>query len=225
MEAGGGWGRAEAPPPSLPAGLRAPERLFRVCARGGRVRFGSPLPLIPGLAAPAFSAATPSLPSCRPFSSLLPSSFPSSPPPPPSPPPRTAGRGTSAGEQPGEEARPGLAAPARAPRPRGGGRRVGPRPRRARAPGLLPRASRSARGAFPEEAGPPAPPASGRPAAWTPGAPSPSTSYWGQKQVPRRLSSFLRARRDAEVIPGAEAEGPRFKSLRPGAPKSPQAGL
>lgn len=52
----------------------------------------------------------------------------------------------------------------------GGG--VGPRPRRARAPGLLPRASPSARGAFPEEAGPPAPPASGRRAAWTP-APHP----------------------------------------------------
>lgn len=42
MEAGGGRGRAQAPPPSLPAGLRAPERLFSVCAGGRRVWLGSP---------------------------------------------------------------------------------------------------------------------------------------------------------------------------------------
>ena len=74
MEAGGGRGRAQAPPPSLPAGLRAPERLFSVCAGGRRVWLGSPFPLTPGPAAPAFSAATPPLPSCRSLPPL-PSSF------------------------------------------------------------------------------------------------------------------------------------------------------
>ncbi|XP_072655833.1 uncharacterized protein [Canis lupus baileyi] len=77
---------------------RRPPRLARL-----------PLPLTPGPAAPASSAATPPLPSAVPFLfSLLPSSFPSSPPPPPPqppqppppPPPRTAGRGTSSGQQP-----------------------------------------------------------------------------------------------------------------------------
>lgn len=131
---GRGLGAAQAPPPSLPAGLRAPERLFSVCARGRRVWFGLPFPLTPGLAAPAFFVATPSLLSCSSLLlSLLPSSFPLLPPP-----PRTAGRGTSSGQQPGEAARRGLTGPARAPRLRGGEQRVGPRPRRARARASFP---------------------------------------------------------------------------------------
>ena len=72
MEAGGGRGRAQAPPPSLPAGLRAPERLFSVCAGSGRVWLGFPLPPTPGPAAPASSAATPPFPSRRPFLLFLP---------------------------------------------------------------------------------------------------------------------------------------------------------
>ncbi|XP_012414070.1 female-specific protein transformer-like [Trichechus manatus latirostris] len=45
MEAGGGWERAPAPPPSLPARLRSPERLLSVCAGGcRRVSFGYPFP-------------------------------------------------------------------------------------------------------------------------------------------------------------------------------------
>lgn len=138
---GGGRGPGAGAGPSPVTSCRAAgagaalQRLRRRPPRLARL----PLPLTPGPAAPASSAATPPLPSRRFFLlSRLPSSFPSS----SSPPPRTAGRGTSSGQQPGEAAGPGLAGPARAraQRPRGGGRRVGLRPRRACEPSLLPRA-------------------------------------------------------------------------------------
>ncbi|KAK2499002.1 hypothetical protein MC885_015056 [Smutsia gigantea] len=73
MEAGGGRGRAQAPPPSLPAVLRAPKRFFSVCAGGRSFSLGSSFPLTPRPGGASLIRGTPPHPSRRPFLlSLLP---------------------------------------------------------------------------------------------------------------------------------------------------------
>lgn len=169
-EHGGGRGPGAGAGPSPVTSCRvagaeaAPQRL----RRRSQLLAGLPFPLTLGSAAPAFFAVLrlilPAVPSSSPFFllSLLASAATA----------QTAGRGASSGQQPGEAA--GRAW--RGPRGSSGRELVGggwglgfDGPTR---PASFP--GPPARGAFPEEADPPAPPASGRRAAWTPDTPNPS---------------------------------------------------
>lgn len=187
MEAGGGRGRAQAPPPSLPAGLRAPERLFSVCAGGCRVWLGFPLPLTP----PARRRPPPQ----RPLR-LFPLPFPSSSPfflPPslsrrprrrrPGPPAGGRARGSSQVRRPGRAWRGPRGRRGRGEGGGGWGLGLGGPARLAFFPGPLSRP----RG-LPGGGGSSPPPRLGAPRGLDPRRSSSSTPCWGQKQVPRRLS-------------------------------------